>query len=289
MRIKQALSLSTKKFLKFSTSPALDAEVLFSFVLKKEKAYLYSSPEKNLTKKQAKKFKSLVIQRTKGMPIAYLAGRKEFLGLEFLINRNVLIPRPETETLVEIILKQIKNKKDLNILDVGTGSGCIIVSLAKKLFAHSRELENRYLASDISHKAIGVAKKNAKKHKAKILFKSGDLLDPWKKEKIHVLIANLPYGWKQWKNNLSTDTIGLKFEPQEALFTSNRGLFLIKKIIKQVAEKKQKPFLIFLEFDPRQAKQIKNLTKKYLPDFLTNIFMDLAGRQRFVLLAQKYS
>jgi len=269
MTIKQIL-INTKNI-----SP-LDAEIILSFIVKKPKEFLYTYPEYKLTINQIKKFKNLVIRRSKGEPVAYLTNHKEFYGLDFYINKNILIPRPETETLIEEIIKNEKNKK-LIITDIGTGSGCIAITLAKFL------PKAKIYATDICKKALSVASKNAKIHNVKINFIQGNLLEPLKNKKIDIVVANLPYGWKEWKNNSSTETSGLKFEPQKALFTKEGGLFLYLQLFSQLAKRKQKPKSIYGEFDPRQKKDLQKIIKKYLPEYKVKIKKDLAGRDRIFI------
>ncbi|MBI2607266.1 MAG: peptide chain release factor N(5)-glutamine methyltransferase [Candidatus Doudnabacteria bacterium] len=325
-----------------------DAAILLGFVLKKDPAYrqtgkvfLFSHPEKQLTRKQTKKFDRLIKSRQEGVPLAYLTGEKEFFGLKFFVNKKVLIPRPETETLVEIILNKIRGRpykkrspiiEPLKILDLGTGSGNIIVSIARNVMTkpayrtdrqshlrdrHALRARDRFLffASDISKRALAVAKKNARRHQVsakggKITFKQGSLLEPWKNQGFDIIVANLPYGWKEWKNNTSAETVGLKFEPQNALFTKKNGLAIYEKFFEQIAKyynPPQSPLilrgdetastpplkirggrgellpkLIALEFDPRQLQQIKKLAEKFLPAYEIQISKDLSGRPRFL-------
>lgn len=311
-----------KKKLTNSTSRELDGEVLLSFVLNKPKEYLLANPKKNVDPKLEKTYFRLISKRLLGWPVAYLTKHKEFFGLDFYVDKNVLIPRPETEGLVELVhdhiaMSRLKSRhiSRLNILDIGTGSGCIIISIAKTLTTSlspsatsplkgekkiTLPFQGRvprsggrgfyeFFASDISPQAIKVAKKNAKTHKVKINFGYGNLLEPWGKQKFDIIVANLPYGWKQWKNNTSAETIGLKFEPQKALFTSNNGLHFIAELLQQISERKTLPALVLLEFDPRQAADIKKLTAKWLPEFETKISRDLSGRVRYASLALRVS
>lgn len=268
----------------------LDAEILLAFVLEKPKEFLYTHPEYKLTATQIKKFKKLVNCRKEGEPVAYLTNHKEFYGLNFYVDKNVLIPRPETETLVEEIIKDNKNKK-IVIADIGTGSGCIAIVLAKFL------PKAKIYATDICKKALNVATGNAKKHNVKIDFIQGNLLEPLKNKKIDIVAANLPYGWKEWKNNTTAETVGLKFEPLLALFTEENGLYLYKKLFQQIRlrithpafvphivglrrGKYSLPVTIYLEFDPRQKDDFKKIAKEYLPQYRLRIKKDLAGRDR---------
>ncbi len=284
MTVQKTLVWAITKLRETSPSPSLDAEVLFSFTLKKQKEFLYTHSEYQLTKNQRKKLNNLINRRVKGEPIAYITNTKEFHGLDFFINKNVLIPRPETELLVEEVinktLRQKIKKTKFKIADIGTGSGCIIISIAKscKLKAIS------CYATDISKPALAVAKKNAKKHKVKIKFLYGNLLEPLKNKKIDIVVANLPYGWQQWKNNTSARTSGLKFEPQKALFAKENGLYLYYKFFEQIAKRRQKPELILGEFDPRQKIGMQKSIKKHLPQYCLEIKKDLAKLDRMFIL-----
>jgi len=267
--------LATKKI------TPLDAEVLLSFVLKKPKEFLYAHPEFQPTKKQISNFQFLISKRIKGEPIAYLTGHKEFFGLDFLVNKNVLIPRPETEILVEDVLFQISNNKYqiTNIADVATGSGCIAISLKK----HLPKL--KIFATDISSAALNVAKKNAKRHKVKLNLFKGDLLTPIKNKKIDLLVANLPYLDIKHKNLLkSSETIGLKFEPKKALYAGTKGFDLFQKFFEQLNQRKQSPKYIFLEIGHNQATDLKKLIKKYLRQYSVKIKKDLAHLDRVLIL-----
>ena len=295
--------MTIKEALKFHP----DAPILLSFVLKKDKAFLFANPKAKLNKRQTKTYKDLLNKRLGGWPAAYLTGRKEFYGLKFEVSPDVLIPRPETEMLVESALEFLKGKRGLKILDIGTGSGAIIIGIAKiirnaelvsasqkkdpELNSGLRNFQHRYYASDVSAKALAIAKQNAGKHKVKISFKKGSLLEPWTGQRFDIIVANLPYGWKEWKNNSSAETAGLKFEPKEALFTGKNGLELYEKLFKQISSlrgvrssdrttKQSLPQAVFVEFDPRQTYDIKKLIRKLLPNGKLKIVKDLSGRNR---------
>jgi len=246
MTIRQALIKGIQKLQsKYIDSAALDAEILLSFVLNKSKEYLYTYPEKNITKLQSTKFQRLINKRSEYYPIAYLTGHKEFYGYNFIIDKNVLIPRPQTEELVEKALAVIEAKKLKNIIDVGTGSGCIIISIANELRKKYGSLKNfKFYASDVSSKALAIARKNAKLHKLSnnIKFLNGSLLKPLKNKRIDLILANLPY---LTKNDITKNKY-LKAEPKKALYEKTSGKNIYKKLFSQ-AEKyfKPKPIIIF--------------------------------------------
>jgi release factor glutamine methyltransferase len=273
MTIREILNLAQNRLKTKSTSPHLDAEVLLSHVLDKSKEYILLNPEKELSVKAEKQFKILLSRRAAGWPVPYLTNHREFFGLDFYVDKNVLIPRPETEELVDLVLQQIKGSP-LKILDVGTGSGCIIISLAKN------KPQNKYFASDISEHALKVAQKNTKTHKVNITFKRSDLLSNWSKQPFDTIVANLPYLAKE------TDP-STKFEPRRALVAEKLGLNLIEKLLKQVSTLESLPSSLFLEIGHDQGSKIKNLTTKLLPGYETKILRDLSKRIRFAVLVKK--
>ena len=281
MNIKQTLIWATNK-LKIKTA-SLDAEVLLSNVLKKPKEFLYTYPEKELTNQQTEKFKKLISRRAKFEPIAYLTNQKEFYGLNFYVDKCVLIPRPETELLVEEVLSQIyklqtKSYK-ITIADIGTGSGCIAITLAKHL------PKATIYAADISKTALTLAKKNAKKHQVKIKFYQGDLIKPLKNKKIDLIVANLPYLDDNYKNLLkSSNKMSLKFEPKMALRGGKFGLDVYQRLFIQINQLKNKPKLIIGEIPHCYLNQTKKLTKKYFLKKEIIIKKDLAGLNRILII-----
>ncbi len=307
MTINQALKTYSK----------VEIDLLLSHILSKPKEFLYLKPAYQLSANQHIRLKKMIARRQKGEPVAYILGYKDFMGLRFKVNKDVLIPRPETEELVEQVIKSVKLlgypvKKNspsplpfgklrtcfgqrggkggvIKILDVGTGSGCIAVAIAKQLQqVQISNIKYQIYASDISPKALAVAKHNAKTHRVKIKFIHSDILQNIRM-KLDVIVANLPYGWQAWKNNTSTETVGLKFEPQQALFTKEYGLYYIRSLLEQIAGRKQQPKSIFLEFDPRQKAELHRMIKRILPDTRTEFFKDLFGRWRFCQISRRES
>ncbi len=258
MTIKEALKFSSK--LKRSTSPHLDAEVLLSYVLNKSKSFLFTYPEKKLSKKQEKSFLKVIDHRSNGMPVAYLTGTKSFFGLDFIVNKYVLIPRPRTEHLVEKTLSVIGNGKNLRIADIGTGSGAIIISLAKKLGRG-----HKYFGIDISDKALKVAQQNTRKHKVAVKFIRSNLLTSVHQD-FDIILANLPYLEKE------TDS-STKFEPKLALVAKEKGLRLHKELLQQIGRSSQTLQSVLLEADPNQKNQLQKLAQKYCPLTQTQMFI----------------
>ena len=196
-------------------------------------------------------------------PKAYKEGVKDFYGRDFIVSPDVLIPRPETEMMVDMVLNLTGKaylhgvkpalrvlSKDLRVLEIGTGSGCIAITLALEL------PEAKVTACDISEKALAVAKENAKKFDAKVKFIRSDLMDSVNGD-FDIVVANLPYVDEEWE---WLDHEALSHEPRVALFAKNHGLELIYKLIEQVAERKIKHLI--LEADPCQHEQVANFANK---------------------------
>ncbi|MDD3102331.1 MAG: peptide chain release factor N(5)-glutamine methyltransferase, partial [Patescibacteria group bacterium] len=214
----------------------------------------------------------------KGTPVAYLVGHKEFFNLDFMVDKNVLIPCPETELLVEEVLKSVPNSKfqilnSITIADVGTGCGNIAITLAKHL-----PLAKIY-AIDISKNALKVAKKNAKKHKTdkQIIFLNKNLLELLPK-KVDFIAANLPYIPTQKARLLS-------HSPQIALDGGKDGLKFYQSLLENAADHLRPDGKIFLEINFNQAKKIKKIIKKYFPHSEIEIKKDLAGLNRLVVIS----
>ena len=224
MRVFEAIKAGSKLLkAKNIATYILDSELLLSKSLQKSREEILINLEQNLNEKVLVDFNNYLIRRSKNEPIAYLLGEKEFWSRKFFVNKDTLIPRPETELLVDK-LATIFKKKRITILDIGTGTGCIIISLLI-------ELKNSTgVAIDISKEAITVAKKNANKfnlsNRIKLLHKSVKELYG---KKFDLIVSNPPYINRKDIKNLSDDI--KKFEPKIALDGGNDGLDLIKKII----------------------------------------------------------
>ncbi|MFH0930119.1 MAG: peptide chain release factor N(5)-glutamine methyltransferase [Candidatus Moraniibacteriota bacterium] len=287
--------ITQKMYSKYKLSP-IDMGILLSLAGNFSKEHILAHPEKKLSAMQTKKFDSFCARRASGEPVAYIAGKKEFFGLEFLVNKDVLIPRPETELLVEETIKKInkffaetrliaslhENDK-LTVIDVGTGSGNIIISIAKNIPQIFQKKTNFY-AIDISKESLRVAKANTKKHKVdkKIKLVQSDMLEYFVKRKIKLenilIVANLPYVSENiYKQNYKN----LKYEPKKALLSGRRGLQHYKDLFAEI-----KKILItahcslFIEFSPEQKPEIGRIIKKCLPKAKTKFFKDLAGKWR---------
>ena len=246
---------------------------IVTHVLGKNKTWVLVHADKKLSDQQLSKIRILIRQFKTGKPLAYLFGYKHFYGLKFKVTKDTLIPRPETELLVDQAALLIKNKSIKSVLDIGTGSGCIIISIAKSL----PKGKYNFMGSDTSGKVLAIAKQNAKTHKVKIKFLKSYLLDETG-ENFDLIIANLPYLDITWKND------SIKFEPKQALFAGKNGLALIERLLNQISEQKNKPKYMLLEFDPRQKQDLSKLIKKYLAGAETKFHRDYAGRFRLAII-----
>ncbi len=273
MTIKQVLQ-------KYYSAPAKldnnEIDQLLALALHKNLNYLYTYPEKIIPVSCQKKFDKLYRQRLNHRPLAYLKKTKEFYNLKFFVNHHVLIPRPDSELLVETALDYLKNKKNLNVLDLGTGSGCLVISLAKNNPSHN------YLATDISKDALKVAKTNGRKNKVQLKFLASDLFTKIKKQKFDLVLANLPYLTRQQMSEPS-----LKHEPKNALVSGKEGLDHYQRLLSQIKTYLNKEFLILLEIDPEQDKKIILVIQKYLPQTNVEILTDLAGKNRLIKIYHK--
>ncbi|MCK9572246.1 MAG: peptide chain release factor N(5)-glutamine methyltransferase [Candidatus Omnitrophica bacterium] len=229
-----------------------EAETALTYILNCRRADLYLDADLRLNKQQAEVFSQVLLRRIKHEPLQYILGRSEFMGLDFKVNKNVLIPRPETEILVETAIKYMKLKKFPRILDLGTGSGCIGVSLSKMVIG------SLVSASDISALALEVAKENSRRHSAKIKFLQGDLFAPLEKQGLlfDLIVSNPPYIAKKDFAGLAEE---LSFEPLLALQAGVDGLDLYRKIAENAADYLLPKGLLILELGFGQRSAVENL------------------------------
>lgn len=233
------------QILKNSTLNSIESEIIIADSLKKDRSFIHAHPEYSLNPKTLKKVSDSLNRRKNDEPLAYILGYKEFYGLKFFVDKRVLIPRHDTEELVEKVVtyanKHYKNKP-LKICDVGTGSGCIAVSLAKVL------PKSKIFAIDVDLKALSVARKNAKLHstEGKITFLKGGLLSPLP-EKVDIIVANLPYIKSESIKNLDPQIS--KWEPRIALDGGVGGMKLYQGLFQEVSKYLNQDGKIFYEID----------------------------------------
>ena len=255
-------------------SAELDGEILMSQAIRKDKKYIILNYNKKIKKKDLKYFDFLIQERVKKKPIAYLTKKKDFWKYEFLIDKNVLIPRPDTEVLVEQILELTKNKASMRILEIGVGSGCIILSILKE--------KKKFFGTgiDISTKSLKISEINS--HKLRVnrrlkLFKSN--IDNFNTGKYDLIISNPPYIKKNFLKCLEKD---ISFEPVEALDGGIDGLSETRKIILKSSELIKKKGYLFLEIGFDQ----KNNVKKILENngfYIKKVIKDLSNHDRCIV------
>lgn len=261
-------------------SAQLDAQVLLCHVLGIERAMLYAYPEREMTLQQEKQYFALIARRKQHEPVAYLTGQKEFYGLDFCVDKRVLIPRPETELLVEIALEMIQrriaNGQIPVIADIGTGSGAIPISIA----VEEPRLPYIY-ASDISSDALQVAHLNCLRHHVteRVRLLQGNLLSSLP-EPVDLLLANLPYVGTDELRDISPDV--QLYEPHQALFSGPDGLDLLRRLGEEVRKSHVlKPAgAMLLEIGYRQREELTRLFHDYWPSATIICRKDHAGFDR---------
>lgn len=272
-------------YLTSSNTPRLDAELLLCSVLKISKENLFLKSEDLLTKAEASSYAALIERRKQGEPIAYLIGRKEFYGLEFEVTPAVLIPRPETEMLVELALNFLKGRaNEKRLLDLGTGSGCIALSIANSLKA-SRESFS-ITATDLSSDALEIARRNAMKlglTKEVTFVRSDWFKDLSFEGKFSCIVSNPPYIGVDDKN-LGR---GTEFEPKSALFSGAPGLDDIKSILSSLPSYLEPKGAAFIEFGFGQKEEISSFVKSQPLLELEDIYDDLSGIPRVLALKNR--
>lgn len=263
----------------------LEGQVLLAHVTGRSRSWLLAHPEVRLTPEQEQALQTAIRQREAGVPLPYILGHWEFFGLDFDVSPDVLIPRPETELLIETALAWARTHPPLGpccrFLDIGTGSGIIPITLAVHL--PSAEI----LATDISPAALSVARQNAQKHGAagRIRFIEADLLDNLNFEHSNtrtfdILTANLPY--------IPTATLKtleiFGREPTLALDGGPDGLQLIRRLLAEITAGKVSTRLILLEIENRQGQAIQALARQHFPAADIEIKKDLAGQDRLAVI-----
>ena len=252
----------------------LDSELILSNILKTSREKLITHPKKNINKTLENKFKSDIKDRKLKKPIAYILGYKEFWKQRFITDPSVLIPRPDTELIVEKVLNNFKKSENKNILDIGTGSGCIILSilLERKKF--------RGIGIDISKQAINIAKINAKMQQFgnRIKFINTDI-DNFFSYKYDLIVSNPPYIKKSKIRSLIEDV--KNFEPKLALDGGPDGFSVVLSVIIKSSKLLKKNGMLFLEIDNTQVFKTKKMLKKY-KFYTKDVYKDLSGNNRCV-------
>lgn len=255
----------------------LDAELLLASVLKKDRPYIIAHSTDILNKTQFRAFQSLVKKRAARMPLAYILGTKEFYGLPFIVSKDTLIPRPDTETLVARVLDHIeRHPKTRTLVDIGTGTGCIPLAIA----AHSTTAL-KIDAFDNSAAALTIAKKNAKALHliSHVRFTTRDLLKG-ARNTYDIIVANLPYVSKKEYAFAIKHFPEIKYEPKSALLSGVDGLDAIRTLLVQAPKHLNKKGAIFLEIGYEQGASVSNIAAQHFPKANIWIIQDDCGRDR---------
>jgi release factor glutamine methyltransferase len=274
--ITTALAEARERLTGLTDTPGLDARVLLANICKREKSWLLAYPETRLTENQIQEFHDKLDELASGTPLPYILGEWEFFGLAFKVNAEVLIPRPETELLVETALEWLRrNPARKRAAEAGTGSGCIAISLA----VHQPGLE--LTATELSPAALEVAVENARRHEVeeRIVFRENDLLGNMSGE-FDLICANLPY--------IPTETLQTlavyQREPTLALDGGEDGLDLIRRLLAQATNLLADDGLILLEIEDRQGSEAKDIAREKFPGSRVEVKLDLAGKARLLVI-----
>lgn len=285
MNIQEALSYG-----KGVLQNLLEAEILLSYTIGEGKEYFFKYPRRKISDEALRTFQYLLETRQRGKPVAYITRKKEFFGREFYIDERCFIPRPETELLVELAIQAAVSFQGPRILDIGTGSGIIAVSLAKVL------PQAKITAVDISENALEVAKWNVDGHgvRKQIELLKSDLLEAVAERDFEIIVANLPYIGKEKFSFVEKEV--MENEPEAALYAGNDGLDLYRKLFEQIREKKRKGSLASLgcligEFGFQQRKTLTHILNKNFVQQKAygcarlQFFKDLAGIDRAFMVS----
>ena len=216
----------------------MNSELLLMFVLSCDRAYVYAYPERELTAEECGRYEAALAERERGVPAQYITGHQEFWGMDLIVTPAVLIPRPETEHVVETVLElagmELAGRQDfpphtdsLRIADVGTGSGCIALALAKEL------PQAEIYATDISAAALEIARANAARHQleSRVKFQEADLLSGYGEKSLDFVVSNPPYVGESEEDQVQLEV--RKFEPRNAVFGGHTGTEVIERLIPQ--------------------------------------------------------
>lgn len=260
-------------------TPRLDAEVLLACILECPRSVVLSRWDDLLSSPQEERYRGLIARRANHEPVAYLVGERAFFDLDLSVDPRVLIPRPESEHLVEAALVWAHDQPvdGLRIVDVGTGSGALALAVARHLPSAS------VWATDVSHDALMVASANARRYglEERIMLVCGDLLVSLEGT-FDLVLANLPYIPREDVACLMPDVV--RYEPRVALDGGNGGLELVERLLGQLASRLARPGLALLEIDEGQADTVIAWARRSLPDAKLGVIKDYAGLERVVQL-----
>ena len=278
-RAKDLLSRAVQRLVDVrDNTPQLDAEVLLMHRLGLTRAQLYARLNDEIDDRLADEYYLLVERRAQGEPVAYITNHREFMDMDFYVDKRVLVPRPETELLVEFTVKKILDKgwsgDSFSVADVGTGSGIIAVYLALRFPMM------RVYATDISPEALEVAEINARRYEVldRLPLLQGNLLEPVP-ESPRIIISNPPYTvLSQVEPNV------VRYEPNVALDGGSKGLAIYRELLNQARARLARPGLIALEIGSEQATDVTNLSRHFFPGCAVELYRDYAGLDRVIIL-----
>jgi release factor glutamine methyltransferase len=254
-------------------SPRLNAELLLMFVLNCDRAYFHAHPERELAPEELRRYDEALTKRASGIPAQYITGHQEFWGLDFIVTPAVLIPRPETEHVIETVLARVgRTLKSAKIIDIGTGSGCIAIALATEL------PESEIHATDISRSALQVAHTNAARlGQSRIQFHESDLFSKLETRNFDFVISNPPYVGESEEEQVQLEV--RKHEPRNAVFSGPTGLEIIERLIPQAREALKPGGWLIMEISGTIVERVKGLLSGWQE---VQIINDLQGIPRIV-------
>ena len=273
MNIKELYRYGRDRLNYNSYSPSLDASILLNKATGFDRLSIYLKPSITINDEKIENYKSLINRRLSNEPIAYIVGEKEFYSLTFKVNKNVLIPRPETEILVSEAYKILNTLEYPLFCDIGTGCGCIAISIKTQI------KKSKCIASDISCSALQLAKENAISNGVDIQFVLGDSLRYIKNDCIDLVVSNPPYIGKDEYLFLENDI--KNYEPEEALIAKNNGLSIIKKVMNESKNVLKKSGWCLVEIGNKQSDYVIDLFKQNGYKYITAV-EDLAGIKRVI-------
>jgi release factor glutamine methyltransferase len=259
-------------------SPRMNAETLLMFTLNCDRAHLYAHPERELTAEETRRYDEAIAQRARGVPAQYITGHQEFWGMDLIVSPAVLIPRPETEHVIEAVLRLVHDegwasspRSFAKIVDAGTGSGCIALALAKEL------AEAAIYATDVSAAALEIARINAARHElaARIHFREADLLSGFERDGFDFVVSNPPYVGESEADQVQLEV--RKFEPRNAVFAGPTGLEVIERLIPQAHDVLKPGGWLVFEISGTIANGVERLLGRWKHAQITN---DLQGIPR---------
>jgi release factor glutamine methyltransferase len=262
VQLKQALTSAITRFAADQVpSPRMNAELLLMFTLGCDRAYLYAHPERELTGDEQTRYDHALAERARGVPAQYITGHQEFWGMDLNVTPSVLIPRPETEHVIETVLDLVgwepSLASPLHIADIGTGSGSIALALAKEL--PKAEVH----ATDISPAALEVARANAARHQleSRIQFRETDLLAGFENNHFDFIVANPPYVGESEEDQVQLEV--RKFEPRNAVFAGSTGVEVIARLIPQAHAALKPGGWLVMEISGTIAEEVKRMLREW--------------------------